>query len=76
MAACKLGSKGLTLLDSSYQSEVKNIQSFLAMQRSNSSASTAQADDSINTQSLVSPRYTKKYKAKQVQGKISRIYFG
>lgn len=73
MAACKLGSKGLTLLDPSYQSEVKNIQSFLAMQHSSSSGSTVQADEVINTQSLVSPRYNKKYKAKQVQGKISRI---
>lgn len=69
MAACKVGSKGLTLLDSSYQIEAKNIQTFLAMQRSNSSASAAQADDNINTQTLVSPRYTKKYKSKQVHGK-------
>ncbi len=67
MAACKLASKGLTLLDSSYQSEVKNIQTFLSMQRSNSAAPTAQTDDSINTHSLVSPRYHKKYKPKQVE---------
>lgn len=67
MAACKLASKGLTLLDSSYQSEVKNIQTFLSMQRSNSPAATAQTDESINTHSLVSPRYHKKYKPKQVQ---------
>ncbi|MCJ8734262.1 hypothetical protein PDJAM_G00233200 [Pangasius djambal] len=73
MAACKLGSKGLTLLDSSYQSEVKNIQTFLAMQRS-SSVSTAQSDESINTQSLVSPRYTKKYKAKQLTPRILEAY--
>lgn len=66
MAACKLASKGLTMLNSSYQSEVKNIQTFLSMQRSNSSACTPQTDESINTQSLVSPRYTKKYKARQV----------
>ncbi|KAF7707498.1 hypothetical protein HF521_018716 [Silurus meridionalis] len=74
MAACKLGSKGLTLLDSSYQSEVNNIQTFLAMQRSNSSASAAQADDCINTLSLVSPRYTKKYKAKQLTPRILEAY--
>ncbi|MCI4380150.1 hypothetical protein PGIGA_G00236540 [Pangasianodon gigas] len=74
MAACKLGSKGLTLLDSSYQSEVKNIQTFLAMQRSSSSVSTAQSDESINTQSLVSPRYTKKYKAKQLTPRILEAY--
>ncbi|XP_058253644.1 fermitin family homolog 3b [Hemibagrus wyckioides] len=74
MAACKLGSKGLTLLDSSYQSEVKNIQTFLAMQRSSSSVSPAQTDDSINTLSLVSPRYTKKYKAKQLTPRILEAY--
>ncbi|KAM9469752.1 fermitin family homolog 3b [Clarias gariepinus] len=74
MAACKLASKGLTLLDSSYQNEVKNIQTFLSMQRSSSSASTAQADDSINTLSLVSPRYTKKYKAKQLTPRILEAY--
>uniref|UniRef100_A0A4W4G068 PH domain-containing protein n=1 Tax=Electrophorus electricus TaxID=8005 RepID=A0A4W4G068_ELEEL len=74
MAACKLASKGLTLLDSSYQKEVKNIQTFLAMQRPSSSASTAQVDESINTLSLVSPRYTKKYKAKQLTIRILEAY--
>lgn len=74
MAACKLASKGLTLLDSSYQSEVKNIQTFLSMQRSNSAAPTAQTDDSINTHSLVSPRYHKKYKPKQLTPRILEAY--
>uniref|UniRef100_A0A8C2J7I4 Fermitin family member 3b n=1 Tax=Cyprinus carpio TaxID=7962 RepID=A0A8C2J7I4_CYPCA len=67
MAACKLASKGLTLLDSSYQSEVQNIQTFLSMQRSSSAAPTSQTDESINTHSLVSPRYQKKYKPKLVE---------
>ncbi|XP_073710493.1 fermitin family homolog 3b [Misgurnus anguillicaudatus] len=74
MAACKLASKGLTLLDSSYQSEVKNIQTFLSMQRSNSPAATAQTDESINTHSLVSPRYHKKYKPKQLTPRILEAY--
>uniref|UniRef100_A0A672TF78 Pre-mRNA-splicing factor SLU7 n=1 Tax=Sinocyclocheilus grahami TaxID=75366 RepID=A0A672TF78_SINGR len=74
MAACKLASKGLTLLDSSYQSEVKNIQTFLSMQRSSSAAPTAQTDDSINTHSLVSPRYQKKYKPKQLTPRILEAY--
>ncbi|XP_066505600.1 fermitin family homolog 3b [Hoplias malabaricus] len=74
MAACKLASKGLTLLDSSYQTEVKNIQTFLSMQRSNSSTSTPQMDESINTQSLVSPRYNKKYKPKQLTPRILEAY--
>uniref|UniRef100_A0A672MZ21 Fermitin family homolog 3-like n=1 Tax=Sinocyclocheilus grahami TaxID=75366 RepID=A0A672MZ21_SINGR len=74
MAACKLASKGLTLLDISYQSEVKNIQTFLSMQRSNSAAPAAQTDDSINTHSLVSPRYQKKYKPKQLTPRILEAY--
>uniref|UniRef100_A0A8C1U042 Fermitin family member 3b n=1 Tax=Cyprinus carpio TaxID=7962 RepID=A0A8C1U042_CYPCA len=74
MAACKLASKGLMLLDSSYQNEVKNIQTFLAMQRSNSAAPAAQTDESINTHSLVSPRYHKKYKPKQLTPRILEAY--
>uniref|UniRef100_A0A8C1QIH5 Fermitin family homolog 3-like n=1 Tax=Cyprinus carpio TaxID=7962 RepID=A0A8C1QIH5_CYPCA len=74
MAACKLASKGLMLLDSSYQNEVKNIQTFLAMQRSNSAGPAAQTDESINTHSLVSPRYHKKYKPKQLTPRILEAY--
>lgn len=74
MAGCKLASKGLTLLDSSYQNEVKNIQTFLSMQRSNSSTAAAQTDDSINTHSLVSPRYQKKYKPKQLTPRILEAF--
>uniref|UniRef100_A0A8C2J3Q1 Fermitin family member 3b n=1 Tax=Cyprinus carpio TaxID=7962 RepID=A0A8C2J3Q1_CYPCA len=74
MAACKLASKGLTLLDSSYQSEVQNIQTFLSMQRSSSAAPTSQTDESINTHSLVSPRYQKKYKPKLLTPRILEAY--
>lgn len=66
MAACRLASKGKTLADSSFSSEVQSIQSFLAMQRTTPGNKTAQSDESINTHSLVSPRYQKKYKPKQV----------
>lgn len=66
MAACRLASKGKTLADSSFSSEVQNIQSFLAMQRTKPGNKTAPSDESINTHSLVSPRYQKKYKPKQV----------
>lgn len=68
MAACRLASKGKSLADSSYQSEIESICSFLAMQKTNSGSQgkTPAADESINTYSLVSPRYHKKYKAKQV----------
>lgn len=68
MAGCRLASKGKTLADSSFQSEIQSIRSFLAMQKTNSSSSSANAsEESINTHSLVSPRYHKKYKPKQVQ---------
>lgn len=66
MAACKLASKGLTMADNSFESEVKSIQTFLSMQRTNPGSQVTQTDDNINTLSLVSPRYQKKYKAKQV----------
>ncbi len=66
MAACRLASKGKTLADSSFSCEVQSIQSFLAMQKTTPSNNTAQTDESINTHSLVSPRYQKKYKPKQV----------
>ncbi|XP_064875927.1 fermitin family homolog 3b [Oncorhynchus nerka] len=73
MAACRLASKGKSLADSSFQSEVQSIRSFLAMQQTNPNTHT---DDSmsINTHSLVSPRYSKKYKAKQLSPRILEAY--
>lgn len=76
MAACRLASKGKSLADSSYQSEIQSICSFLAMQKTNSGShgKNADADESINTYSLVSPRYLKKYKAKQLTPRILDAY--
>ncbi|XP_033829933.1 fermitin family homolog 3b [Periophthalmus magnuspinnatus] len=76
MAACRLASKGKSLADSSYQSEIQSISSFLAMQKtkSGSHGKTPAADESINTHSLVSPRYHKKYKAKQLTPRILDAY--
>ncbi|XP_076148361.1 fermitin family homolog 3b [Alosa pseudoharengus] len=74
MAACKLASKGLTMADSSFDSEVKSIQTFLSMQHTNPGAQVTQTDESINTLSLVSPRYHKKYKAKQLTPRILEAY--
>lgn len=54
------------MADNSFESEVKSIQTFLSMQRTNPGSQVTQTDDNINTLSLVSPRYQKKYKAKQV----------
>lgn len=71
MAACRLGSKGKTLADSTFQSEIQSIRSFLAMQKTNSGShgNAPASDESINTHSLVSPRYHKKYKPKQVESR-------
>uniref|UniRef100_A0A8C4E859 FERM domain containing kindlin 3 n=1 Tax=Dicentrarchus labrax TaxID=13489 RepID=A0A8C4E859_DICLA len=76
MAACRLGSKGKTLADSSFQSEIQSIRSFLAMQKTSSSShgNVPANDESINTHSLVSPRYHKKYKTKQLTPRILDAY--
>ncbi|KAL0994095.1 hypothetical protein UPYG_G00117690 [Umbra pygmaea] len=74
MAACRLASRGKTLSDSSFSSEVQNIQSFLAMQQCTPGDDTAQTDKSINTHSLVSPRYHRKYKAEQLAPRILEAY--
>ncbi|XP_061900198.1 fermitin family homolog 3b [Entelurus aequoreus] len=76
MAACRLASKGKSLADSSFQSEIRGIRSFLAMQNTGSGChgNAKASDESINTQSLVSPRYHKKYKTKQLAPRILDAY--
>ncbi|CAL8268733.1 unnamed protein product [Boreogadus saida] len=75
MAACRLASTGRSLADSSFQSEIQSIRSFLAMQKTHgNSSSVPAADDTINPHSLVSPRYQKKYKAKQLTQRILEAY--
>ncbi|XP_041695134.1 fermitin family homolog 3-like [Coregonus clupeaformis] len=76
MAACRLASKGKSLADSSFQSEVQSIRSFLAMQQTNPNTHNTHTDDSmsINTHSLVSPRYSKKYKVKQLTPRILEAF--
>ncbi|CAI5764851.1 Hypothetical predicted protein [Podarcis lilfordi] len=68
MAACRLASKGKTMADSSYNLEVQNILSFLKMQHLNPDPQiiAEQVTTDINPECLVSPRYLKKYKNKQV----------
>lgn len=68
MAACRLASKGKTMADSSYNLEVQNILSFLKMQHLNPDPQLIpeQITTDINPECLVSPRYLKKYKNKQV----------
>uniref|UniRef100_A0A8C5E0B7 PH domain-containing protein n=1 Tax=Gouania willdenowi TaxID=441366 RepID=A0A8C5E0B7_GOUWI len=76
MAGCLLASKGKSLADSSFQSEIQSIRSFLAVQKTNSGSSshTLASDESMNTHSLVSPRYHKKYKPKQLTPRILEAY--
>ncbi len=67
MAACRLASKGKTMADSSYSLEVQNILSFLKMQHMNPDPHIIEPiTTDINPECLVSPRYLKKYKNKQV----------
>uniref|UniRef100_A0A8B9C4Y8 FERM domain containing kindlin 2 n=1 Tax=Anser brachyrhynchus TaxID=132585 RepID=A0A8B9C4Y8_9AVES len=72
MAACRLASKGKTMADSSYSMEVQNILSFLKMQHLNPDPQLIpeQITTDINPECLVSPRYLKKYKNKQITARI------
>ncbi|KAL3874393.1 hypothetical protein ACJMK2_037418 [Sinanodonta woodiana] len=72
MSACKLASKGKTMADSSYDSEVQALQKFLSMQRT-STASTpviTPSDMDIQPENLVAPKFFKKVKAKQLVQRI------
>lgn len=75
MAACRLASKGKTMADSSYNLEVQNILSFLKMQHLNPDPQLIpdQITTDINPECLVSPRYLKKYKNKQVPTPLSQL---
>uniref|UniRef100_A0A8C5CQK2 PH domain-containing protein n=1 Tax=Gadus morhua TaxID=8049 RepID=A0A8C5CQK2_GADMO len=72
MAACRLASKGKTMADSSYNLEVQNILSFLKMQHMNPDPQyiAEPITTDINPECLVSPRYLKKYKNKQISARI------
>lgn len=77
-AACILASKGKTMAYSSYRTEVKNIQSFLQMKSLAPPPGQAVPDvDSMdmNAECFVSPRYSKKYKAKQVKKALNLGYY-
>ncbi|XP_069788534.1 fermitin family homolog 1 isoform X3 [Narcine bancroftii] len=76
MAACRLASKGKTMADSSYPPEINNILTFLHMKSVNSAP---QVIDNLSTmdmnpESLVSPRYLKKFKTKQLTTRILEAY--
>ncbi|XP_030052171.1 fermitin family homolog 1 isoform X1 [Microcaecilia unicolor] len=72
MAACILASKGKTMADSSYRPEVHNILSFLKMKNCVAVPQAASDPDNVDIkpECFVSPRYTKKYKNKQLAARI------
>lgn len=64
MAACRLASKGRSLADSTYDSEVNSIKSFLSMQKPTHSPVVSVNPDSIESSDFLSPRVYKKLKGK------------
>lgn len=66
MAACKLAAKGKTMADSSYDNEVKSLQTFLNMQHPSSQPVVTPHDLNIEAEDFISPRFFKKVKSKQV----------
>lgn len=76
MAGCRLASKGRTMADSSYASEVQAILAFLSLQRTGAggSGNHAQGPDAstegLNPYGLVAPRFQRKFKPKQVPAEV------
>lgn len=67
MAACRLASKGRSLADSSYDSEVASIKSFLSMQKPAHAPAISINPDDIDPVDFIAPRFLKKLKPKAVQ---------
>ncbi|XP_044300185.1 fermitin family homolog 1 [Varanus komodoensis] len=72
MAACMLASRGKTMADSSYHSEVHNILSFLKMKSRTAAPQEVSDVESMDMkpECFLSPRYAKKYKSKQLAARI------
>ncbi|XP_078001095.1 fermitin family homolog 2-like [Glandiceps talaboti] len=71
MAACRLASKGKTMADSSYDSEVQGIMAFLNMQQVKAAAQSVSPESvNIEVEDFVSPRYIKKFKTNKIAGRI------
>lgn len=73
MAACRLASKGRSLADSSYDSEVSSIKSFLSMQKPAHAPTVSINPGSIDPADFLSPRIQKKLKGKVCQNIIQMI---
>ncbi|XP_038607844.1 fermitin family homolog 1 isoform X2 [Tachyglossus aculeatus] len=76
MAACVLASKGKTMADCSYQSEINSIRSFLQMKNRNTSSQAPSDPESMDMkpECFVSPRCAKKHKSKQVSQTVGMIF--
>ncbi|XP_018117984.1 fermitin family homolog 1 isoform X2 [Xenopus laevis] len=72
MAACVLASKGKTMADSSYRPEVHNLLSFLKLKNTNTNSPVPSGLENVDIkpECFVSPRYSKKYKSKQLAARI------
>lgn len=78
MAGCRLASKGRTMADSSYASEVQAILAFLNLQRAggsnggpgNKPQGLEASAEGLNPYGLVAPRFQRKFKAKQLTPRI------
>lgn len=66
MAACRLASKGRSLADSSYETEVDNIKSFLSIQKPTNAPAVSINPNSIEPADYISSRHMKKLRGKAV----------
>lgn len=64
MAACRLAAKGRSLADSSYDSEVSSIRSFLSMQKPAQAPAISINANNIDATEYLAPRFAKKLKSK------------
>lgn len=72
MAACRLASKGKTMADSSYESEVNALKTFLSMQQPVSGNSTDNSlSRDIHVEDYVAPRFAKRLKSSQIVRRIT-----
>lgn len=74
MAACKLASKGRTMADSSYESEVTALQTFLGMQHPSAAPIITPSQVDIQPEDFIAPRFFKKIKSKAIIQRIMEAH--
>ncbi|XP_014666827.1 PREDICTED: fermitin family homolog 2-like isoform X2 [Priapulus caudatus] len=70
LSACKLASKGKTMADSSYDSEVSSILAFMSMQHPAPATVINPSNAEIQPELYVAPRFLKKFKSQQMNQRI------